>query len=175
MNGLSIHPLADFAQILQRPVRLAALDIGTRTIGIALSTPDWQTVLPLTTLTRSKWSQDLLALEKALKGYEIGGLVIGLPFNMDGSEGPRAQGVRQVAYNLVKANPAWLSHCIIGFCDERHSSSTAHDMSAHLKLKRAKESGALDALAATDILGRALNILKAGQHVAGNPEETESQ
>jgi putative Holliday junction resolvase len=160
MAELSIHPLEDLRQIIAPPMRLAALDIGTKTIGIALSTPDWQMVTPLTTINRGKWTVDLAALEKTLSGHGIGALIVGLPLNMDDSEGPRAQGVKQVVFNLIKAGPEWLKGAAIAFCDERLSSNTAHDQSAHLSLKHAKSTGALDALAAVDILERALTILK---------------
>jgi putative Holliday junction resolvase len=160
MTELSIHPLEELSQILAPPARLAALDIGTKTIGIALATPDWQMVTPLTTITRGKWAMDLAALEKALDGHGVKGLIVGLPLNMDDTEGPRTQGVKQVVFNIIKADPAWLKGGMIAFCDERLSSNTAHDQSAHLSLKHAKSTGALDALAAVDILERAIRILK---------------
>lgn len=157
----SIHPLSDFPEIIQPPVRLAALDVGTRTIGIALSTPDWQMATPLTTITRSKWSNDLEALDKALSGYGVGGLIVGLPLNMDDSVGPRAQGVKQVVFNLIKAAPAWLASCPIAFVDERLSTAGADELTGHHKNgKAAKSSGALDALAAQLILERALTDLR---------------
>lgn len=157
----SIHPLDDFLTILQPPVRLAALDIGTQTIGIALSTPDWQMATPLTTITRSKWANDMDALAKALHGYGVGGVVVGLPLNMDDSIGPRAQGVKQVVFNLIKADPEWLRGCPIAFVDERLSTAGAHDLTEHHKNgKAAKKSGALDALAAQLILERALDNLR---------------
>ena len=163
MPPLSIHPLEELAQNLYPSQgsggRLAALDIGTKTIGIALTTPDWQHVTPLTTIQRGKWSVDLANLEKAFKGYEIGALLVGLPLNMDETIGPRAQGVKQVVFNLIKAEPDWLKDMPIAFIDERLSSNTAHDQSMHLSLKHAKSTGALDALAAKDILERALKIL----------------
>jgi putative Holliday junction resolvase len=160
MTELSIHPLEELAQILQPPARLAALDIGTKTIGIAISTPDWQMVTPLTTIQRGKWSVDLAALKKTLEGYGVGALIVGLPLNMDDTVGPRAQGVKQVIFNLIKAEPEWLKGAVISFCDERLSTGSAHDNSMHLSLKHAKQKGALDALAAVDILERALKILK---------------
>lgn len=159
MATLSIHPLEEIAQIIAPPTRLAALDIGTKTIGIALCTPDWQMVTPLTTIQRGKWSVDLAALEKALSGYGIGALFVGLPLNMDGTAGPRAQGVKQVVFNLIKAEPKWLDGASIAFIDESLSSNVAHDMSMHLSLKHAKSKGALDALAAKNILERALALL----------------
>lgn len=167
MSDLSIHTLQELSQILHPPKghygRLAALDIGTKTIGIALCTPDWQMITPLTTITRTKWTNDLNALEKALSGYELAALIVGLPLNMDETLGPRAQGVKQVVFNIIKANPAWLSGTAIAFCDERLSSVDAHDATMHLSLKHAKNKGALDAMAATDILNRALYTLRSSK------------
>lgn len=160
----SIRPLNDFPEIIPPNLRLVALDIGTKTIGIALSTPDWQSatpfVTPLATITRSKWVNDLAALDKILSPHQIGGVIIGLPYNMDGSEGPRAQSVKQVVFNIIKAAPAWLGDCPIAFVDERLSTAGATDFTDHHKnSKAAKKSGALDALAARLILEKALNIL----------------
>lgn len=158
---VSIHPLQDFARILHPPARLAALDIGTKTIGIALCTPDWQLATPLTTIKRGKWAADLAALDKVLSGYGVAGLIVGLPLNMDDSEGPRAQGVKQVVYNLIKAEPAWLAGAVIAFVDERLSSNEAASRIDHMKnSKAAKASGALDALAAQIILEHALTFLR---------------
>jgi putative holliday junction resolvase len=155
---LSIRPLAEMPQILRRPVRLAALDIGTKTIGIALSTPDWQMATPLTTIQRTKWTEDLKALDKALSGYGIGGLIVGLPVHMDETDSPQAQSVRQTVYNLIKSEPAWIaSGGIIAFWDERLSTAAAAELTG--SSEKAKTSGALDAVAAQIILERALKLL----------------
>lgn len=166
----SIHPLHEFPQILRPPARLAALDIGTRTIGIALSTPDWQMATPLTTITRGKWVNDLAALAKVFEGCGVGGVVVGLPYHMDGTEGPRAQGVKQVVFNLLKADPPWLRGCPVAFVDERLSTAAAGDLAGHHRSSRAaKQSGALDALAATVILERALALLRQTASDAPSP------
>lgn len=156
--SLSIHPLSDLPHVLKRPCRLAALDIGRKTIGLALSTPDWNQVTPFETIQRTKWSADVAALEKALRGFEIGALIVGLPLNMDGSEGKQAQSVRQTVQNLIEARPPSLQHCLIAFADERLSTAEAEEIldEHHVSHRAAKESGALDALAAQVILERAL-------------------
>ena len=159
MSTLSIHSLEDFTRLALKPSRLATLDIGTKTIGIALSTPDWHSAMPLMTITRSKWSVDLAALEKTFQGFDIGGLVVGLPYNMDGSEGSRAQGVKQVVYNLIKAAPPWLDGPI-AFIDERLSSAGATHVLEEMPRAKAKAKGALDAMAAQIILERALNKIR---------------
>lgn len=161
--SLSIHTLEDFRQNLRPGTRIAALDVGTKTIGIALSTPDLGTAMPLKTITRGKWTVDLAALDKAMTGFDIGGLVVGLPLNADGSVGPRAQGVKQVVFNLIKAEPKWLDGPI-AFVDETMSTVGARQMldslPEQMNNRRAKSSGALDALAAQVILERALTLLQ---------------
>ena len=161
---LSIHPqplsLDELADMIRPPTRLAALDIGTKTIGIALSTPDWQLATPYTTIRRTKWSQDLAALDTALAGYGIGGLIVGLPLNMDDSEGPQAQSVKQTVFNLLKAEPTWLQGGV-AFWDERLTTATAQDvLSENMSRFKAKAAGALDAMAAKIILESALNYLR---------------
>lgn len=161
MPFLSIRSLEDLPQFVTPPARLAALDIGTKTIGIALSTPDWQIATPYTTVTRTKWAGDLEALGKALRGYGVGGLIVGLPLNMDGSEGPQAQSVKQTVFNLVKAEPEWLAGGAVCFWDERLSTSAAQDvLSENMSRFKAKAAGALDAMAAQIILESALQHLR---------------
>ncbi len=161
MSALSIRPLGELSQIVQPPMRLAALDIGTKTIGIALSTPDWQIATPYTTITRTKWAADIEALTKALDGYGVGGIIVGLPLNMDGSEGPQAQSVKQTVFNLVSAEPKGLAGIAIAFWDERLSTSAAQDvLSESMSRFKAKAAGALDAMAAKIILESALQHLK---------------
>lgn len=161
MPALSIHPLENLPDFVRPPTRLAALDIGTKTIGIALSTPDWQIATPYTTITRVKWAVDLEALAKALKGYGVGALIVGLPLNMDGSEGPQAQSVKQTVFNLVKAEPDWMTDGVISFWDERLSTSAAQDvLSENMSRFKAKAAGALDAMAAKIILESALQHLR---------------
>jgi putative Holliday junction resolvase len=168
--SLSIHRLEDFPQLVARPARLAAMDIGRKTIGLALSTPDWQMVTPLTTIQRGKWQADLAALEKAFDGFNIRGLVVGLPLNMDGTAGPQAQGVRQTINNMIEADPKFLERCIITFFDERLSTASAENIfEGHMSRGDAKESGALDAVAAQVILQRAINHLNTLCH----PEQSE--
>src|SRR5690606_4877182 len=100
----------------------------------------WQMATPLTTITRGKWTQDLIALAKALHGYDVGGLIVGLPLNMDDSVGPRAKGVKQVVFNLLKAEPDWLQGCPVAFVDERLSTAGAVELTTHhTNSRRAKE------------------------------------
>src|SRR4029450_7842377 len=85
--------------------RLMALDVGTKTIGVATSDALRMLATPLTTLKRGKLAVDLAALAELVKKHEIKALAIGLPLNMDGSEGPRCQSVRQFATNIASHGP----------------------------------------------------------------------
>jgi putative Holliday junction resolvase len=158
---LSIRPLAEFPDFLRPPARLVAMDIGSRTIGLALSTPDWQMALPLTTIRRAKWHEDIKALDKALSGYGIGGIIVGLPLNDDDSIGPAAQGIKQTIANLIKEDLKWVSpDGMVAFWDERFSTAMAQEtLFDNHNTKTAKSSGALDAMAAQIILERALDYL----------------
>ena len=138
------------------------MDVGTKTIGLAVTAPGWQIVTPLVTVRRGKtWAQDLDALGKALAEYEIHGIVIGLPLNMDGSEGPRAQSTRQMATNLAAAAPPWLRDpCLIGFWDERLSTAAVtRFMIDERDASRATRANVIDALAAQHILQGAVDYL----------------
>lgn len=157
---VSIHPWTEFIGLIPFPSRLAAMDIGKKTIGLALSTPDWKLVTPLGRIERHKWQHDFLALDKALKGFEINGLIVGLPLNMDDSEGPQAQSVRDTVNLLIKAQPKFIENVKITFFDERLSTEAAqHALQDHLHRHEAKQSGALDAVAAQIILQRAVDAL----------------
>jgi putative Holliday junction resolvase len=91
--------LPEFAAAL-KPGRLVALDVGTTTIGIAVSDAGRMIASPDLTIMRKKWSADKAALEAMLEGKDVVGIVIGYPINMDGTPGPRAQATRAFARNL---------------------------------------------------------------------------
>ena len=94
-----------FALALPRPAALMGLDLGTKTIGVAVCDPMQTVATPLKTLKRVKFTQDAQALEALVAERGIKGLVLGLPRNMDGSEGPRAQSTRAFARNLSARLP----------------------------------------------------------------------
>src|SRR3546814_512128 len=98
---MPVLELSDFQEALPRGKRLLGLDVGTKTIGLALSDPSLTVASPLETLRRTKFTKDAETLLARIHAHGIGGLVIGLPINMDGSEGPRCQSTRQFAANLL--------------------------------------------------------------------------
>ena len=142
------------AATLPRGARLAALDLGEKTIGIAIGDPGHRVASPLTTIRRTKFTKDATELMRIADERQVGGLVIGLPLNMDGSEGPRCQSVRQFAANLIK-----LRDLPIAFWDERLSTmAVTRDMIA-ADLSRAKRAKTVDQSAAAFILQGALDSL----------------
>jgi putative pre-16S rRNA nuclease len=139
---------------LPRNQRLLGLDVGDKTIGLALSDPGLSVASPISTIKRTKFTADANALLKLAAERGVGGLVIGLPLNMDGSEGPRCQSVRQFAANLLK-----LKDLPILFWDERLSTmAVEREMIAH-DVTRAKRDKVVDQAAAAFILQGVLDAL----------------
>jgi putative Holliday junction resolvase len=139
---------------LPRNQRLLGLDVGEKTIGLALSDPGLSVASPVSTIKRTKFTADANALLKLAAERGVGGLVVGLPLNMDGSEGPRCQSVRQFAANLLK-----LKDLPILFWDERLSTvAVERAMIAH-DVTRAKRDKVVDQAAAAFILQGALDAI----------------
>src|SRR4029450_642864 len=104
LSLVSVAPLVaieDLPGRLSPEARLLGLDLGTKTIGMALSDVTRSVATPYRTLQRTKFTNDAEAIAAAIAEHDVGGLVIGLPFNLDGSEGPRAQSTRAFARNLA--------------------------------------------------------------------------
>ena len=133
---------------------LVALDVSKRAIGIAGADASWQLATPLTTLRRKGWAADVAALAAVLDEREAGALVIGWPLNMDGSEGPRCQAIRQFARDLDRE----LGLPIL-LWDERLTTFAAEETADQIGLRGKKRAGRLDALAAAAILQDALDVL----------------
>ena len=110
-----IVTLKELPDTLRKGCRLLALDLGEKTIGLALADPGLTVATPLETIRRTKFTQDAIALDRIIAERRVGGLVIGLPINMDGSEGPRCQSTRQFAANLMSRG----FELPVAFWDER--------------------------------------------------------
>jgi putative Holliday junction resolvase len=139
---------------LPRHARLAGLDLGEKTIGIAIGDPGHLVASPLTTIRRTKFTKGATELLRIIDERQIGGLVIGLPLNMDGTEGPRCQSVRQFAANLRP-----LRELPIAFWDERMSTMAVTRSMIEADLSRAKRGKVVDQSAAAFILQGALDSL----------------
>ena len=144
--------IEDFAAALPRTGAVLGLDLGTKTIGVAVSDLHRQVASPLRTIRREKFTLDAAELLKIVAEREIGGLILGLPMNMDGSEGPRCQSTRAFARNLEK-----LTALPIGFWDERLSTVAAERAMLEADLSRKKRAERIDNVAAGFILQGALD------------------
>lgn len=146
--------IEDFAAALPRTGAVAGLDLGTRTIGVAVSDGLRSVASPLTTIRREKFTLDAQALLKIVAERDIRGLILGLPMNMDGSEGPRCQSTRAFARNLEKLTPL-----PIGFWDERLSTVAAERAMLEADMSRKRRAEVIDHVAAGFILQGALDRL----------------
>jgi putative Holliday junction resolvase len=135
---------------------LLALDLGTRTIGTAFCDAGWRFASPGKTLPRGKFGADKAALAALVAERKVAGLVIGLPRNMDGSEGPRAQSSRAYARNLAALGLPIL------LWDERWSTASAERALIAQDMSRAKRAGRIDSAAAAVILQGAIDALAGG-------------
>ncbi len=154
-----LDDIPEFAAALPPLTAVAGLDLGTRTIGVAVSDTFLSVATPLETLRRRKFTQDAEALLALLAPRAIGGLVLGLPRNMDGSEGPRCQSTRAFARNL-----AGLWHGPITFWDERLSTVAAEKALLEADTSRKRRAEVIDHVAASYILQGALDRIA---HVRG--------
>ncbi len=155
-----IHTLPELAARLGRGQRLLGLDVGTKTIGMAVADPGLIVASPIGTLRRTKFTQDARELAKTIRDYTIGGLVIGLPLNMDGSEGPRAESTRAFANNLMERADLLGWDAEIAFWDERLSTSAVERfMIGEADMTRKRRDEVVDKMAAAYILQGALDAL----------------
>ncbi len=144
---------SEFATALPHGGALAGLDVGTRTIGLALCDAGWSFAGPAETIRRTKFTKDLAALAAFAASHQVQGLVVGLPLNMDGSDSPRTQSVRAFARNLA---PLGLP---ILLWDERWSTQAVERAMVDADVSRAKRATVIDALAAAHILQGAIDAL----------------
>jgi putative Holliday junction resolvase len=147
--------IEDFAAAVPGFTALAGLDFGDKTIGIAISDRMGTVATPLETIRRKKFTLDAERLFEIISSREVGGLVLGLPRNMDGSEGPRCQKTRAFARNLAK-----LTDLPIGFWDERLSTVAAERALLEADTSRKRRSEVIDHVAASYILQGALDRMR---------------
>ena len=147
-----LEDITQFAAALPRDRALIGLDLGTKTIGVAVSDLRRQVATPLETVKRKKFTQDAARLLEIIAARNIGGILLGLPRNMDGSEGPRCQSTRAFARNL-----AGLSDLPIGYWDERLSTVAAERALLESDTSRARRAELIDNVAAAIILQGALD------------------
>jgi putative pre-16S rRNA nuclease len=148
-------PIEDLAPLLSPEARLLGLDVGTKTIGLALSDVTRSIATPYETLRRTKFTADAKTLAEIVAKEGVGGLIIGLPINFDGSEGPRAQSTRAFARNLAPHVAVPMS-----FWDERLSTAAVERHLIEADASRKRRAEVIDRMAAAYILQGALDRLK---------------
>jgi len=147
---------AEFRKALPEGGVLLGLDLGTNTIGIALSDAGWLIASPGKTINRGKFTADKAKLAELVAARRVAGLVIGLPLNMDASEGPRAQSSRAFAKNLAALGLPIL------LWDERWSTVSAERGLIDQDMSRARRAERIDSAAAAVILQGAIDALAGG-------------
>jgi len=152
---MPILELQQLAAALMPGKRLMGLDIGSKTVGLALSDVNRTIATPLITLHRVKFSKDAAELEALIDKHDVGGLVLGLPISMDGREGPRCQSTRQFAANLLERRDI-----AIAFQDERMSTAAVERfLIGEADMTRKRRAQVVDRAAAAYILQGALDAM----------------
>lgn len=147
--------ISDFTAALPGMRSVMGLDLGTKTIGVALSDRLWSVASPHETVKRRKFTLDAARLLEIAAAREVGGLILGLPRNMDGSEGPRCQSTRAFARNLSA-----LTDLPIGFWDERLSTVAAERALLEADASRKRRAEVIDSVAASYILQGVLDRMR---------------
>ena len=151
---MTVGPLQEIAALLPARGALLGLDLGTKTIGVAVSDPDRKLATGVETVRRTKFSADAARVLALASERSAAGFVLGLPINMDGSEGPRAQSTRAFASNLAK-----LTDLPIALWDERLSTAAVERDLIGADVSRKKRAAVIDQHAAAFILQGALDRL----------------
>jgi putative Holliday junction resolvase len=151
----NIRSLDDLKAALAPGKRLLGLDLGEKTIGLALSDTTLTVATPMETLKRGKFSADAARLERIIADQGVGGLVIGLPLNMDGSDGPSAQSARAFARNFAAR-----SALPVALCDERLSTAAVTRTLLDADASRKRRAALVDKMAAAYILQGALDRMR---------------
>jgi len=145
----------EYRDALPEGGRLAGLDVGTKTIGLAYCDAGWTIATPAETIRRTKFGADLEALRKVVASQSIRGLVLGLPLNMDGTDSPRTQAIRAFARNLKPLDLPIL------LWDERWSTAAVTRTLLDADASRARRAEVVDKMAAAYILQGVLDRLRA--------------
>jgi len=158
---MAIRNLAELKEVLPRGARLIGLDLGERTIGVAVSDPGFAVASPVTTLKRTKFAPDAVELARIARDRAPVGWVLGLPLNMDGTEGPAAQSARTFASNMLKNPAIFGGEPEIAFWDERMSTMAVNRfLIGEADMTRKRRGEVVDRMAAAYILQGALDALR---------------
>ena len=151
---MPVKPIQDLKSDRRRDSRLMGLDLGSKTIGLALSDVTLTIASPLETIMRTKFAKDAARLQALITEHDVGGLVIGLPVSMDGTEGPRCQSTRDFTQNLFEK-----IDIDAAFWDERWSTQAVERiLIGEADLTRKRRAQVVDRAAAAYILQGALDL-----------------
>jgi putative Holliday junction resolvase len=155
VSDATLIAIEDLPPKLAAEARLLGLDVGTKTVGMALSDVTRSIATPFDTIRRTKFTADAKAIREVIEKNQVGALVIGLPLNLDGSEGPRAQSTRAFARNLA-------THIAVPmvFWDERLSTVAVERHLIEADASRKRRAEVVDRMAAAYILQGALDRLR---------------
>jgi putative holliday junction resolvase len=155
---MSQRPLeiAELAPLLPSKARLIGIDLGTKTIGLALSDVERRIATPLLTIARTKFTADAQLLMAEIAKFEVCALIVGMPLSMEGTEGPRSQATRAFMRNFSQKSPIPLA-----FWDERFSTAAVQRSLIASDVSRARRAEVIDKMAAAYILQGALDRLAA--------------
>ncbi|EWY41884.1 Holliday junction resolvase [Skermanella stibiiresistens SB22] len=168
---MAIRKLTDLPTLVPRGKRLLGLDTGSKTIGMAISDPGFSVASPIGTIKRTKFTADARELARYIKDREVGAVVIGLPVNMDGSEGPAAERARQFAASMIEHKDLLGGELDIAFWDERLSTSAVQRMMIDADMTRKRRAEVVDKMAAAYILQGALDALSRFKAANAPPED----
>jgi len=155
---MAICNLSELKALIKKNSCLLGLDPGSTVIGVAISDPGLMVASPLTGIMRKKLVDDAAILSKIIAERHVGGIVVGLPKNMDGTEGPSSQSVRTFVRNLLKI-PS-IPDLPVAFWDERLSSAAVERFLISDDMTRKRRDQVIDKVAAAYILQGALDAIK---------------
>ena len=155
--AMAIRNIFELKPLINPGDRLLGLDVGEKTIGLAIADSTLAVATPHETIRRTKFTKDAEALFRVVDERQVGALVVGLPLNMDGSEGPRCQSVRQFAANLLTKRDIE-----IAFWDERLSTAAVTRTLLDADTSRKRRAELVDKMAAAYILQGALDMIRRG-------------
>jgi putative Holliday junction resolvase len=155
---MAIRNISELKSLIRPGDRVLGLDVGSKTIGLAIADATLSIATPLETIRRTKFTKDAEALFKVVDNRQVGALVLGLPLNMDGSEGPSCQSVRQFAANLLAKRDLPMA-----FWDERLSTAAVTRTLLDADASRKRRGELVDKMAAAYILQGALDAFRHGR------------
>jgi putative Holliday junction resolvase len=152
---MPLYDIKDFANYRERGRRIMGIDLGEKTIGIAISDATWRIATPVMVIRRTDRNADIASIVNLANQYHALGIVVGLPINMNGTMGPQAEKMREFARSLSE-----LSQIMIALWDERLSTSAVNRTLLSADMSRKRRGEVVDKLAATYILQGALDRLR---------------